>query len=158
MISYCSSALNSSSSSIVGYFMSIPIKKLQHHNPARWGRILCRNQIHRRNSWGKRKWERKESQKCAPSGIRTRVSRLGSVNANHYTNSALKGSCPFGFSDSHGRPKTTCHQYSVDMGSGGKTKGKRQAHSSKREWKRMRAIKNRMKDLDQIQVNGSGKC
>ncbi|KAK8797808.1 hypothetical protein JH06_3555 [Blastocystis sp. subtype 4] len=37
------------------------------------------------------------------------------------------------------------------MGSGGKTKGKRQAHSSKREWKRLRAIKNRMKDLDQIQ-------
>ena len=103
---------------------------------------------------GKKKLDRKRSQKCAPSGIRTRVSRLGSVNANHYTNSALKKLCPFGLSDSKRPQKTTCHQYSVDMGSGGKTKGKRQAHSSKREWKRLRAIKNRMKDLDQIQVFG----
>ena len=39
------------------------------------------------------------------------------------------------------------------MGSGGKTKGKRQAHSAKRYGKRMRALPNRMKDLDQIQVH-----
>lgn len=39
------------------------------------------------------------------------------------------------------------------MGSGGKTKGKRQAHSAKRYGKRMRALPNRMKDLDQIQVS-----
>lgn len=158
MISYCSSALNSSSSSIVGYFMSIP--KTNSNIITRLVGVV--SFVGTRFTVGthgeKENGREKRVKKCAPSGIRTRVSRLGSVNANHYTNSALKGSCPFGFSDSHGRPKTTCHQYSVDMGSGGKTKGKRQAHSSKREWKRMRAIKNRMKDLDQIQVNGSGKC
>lgn len=38
------------------------------------------------------------------------------------------------------------------MGSGGKTKGKRQAHAAKRFGKRMRSLKNRSKDLDQIQV------
>lgn len=38
------------------------------------------------------------------------------------------------------------------MGSGGKTKAKRGAHAAKRFGKRMRSIKNRSKDLDQIQV------
>lgn len=105
MISYCSSALNSSSSSIVGYFMSIP--KTNSNIITRLVGVV--SFVGTRFTVGthgeKENGREKRVKKRAPSGIRTRVSRLGSVNANHYTNSALKESCPFGFSDSHGRPK-----------------------------------------------------
>ena len=37
------------------------------------------------------------------------------------------------------------------MGGGAKTTGKRQAHAKKRLYKRLRALKSRSKDLDQIQ-------
>lgn len=91
--------------------------------------------------------------KNAPSGIRTRVSRLGSVNANHYTNSAHNIPfllCKKDFSWQRNGKEAFSHQST--MGSGGKTKAKRGAHAAKRFGKRMRSIKNRSKDLDQIQV------
>ena len=91
-----------------------------------------------------------QENKNAPSGIRTRVSRLGSVNANHYTNSASNWFHSISITESY----LTIYPYStfLTMGSGAKTKGKRQAGASKRYTKRMRSLKMRSKDLDRIQV------
>lgn len=43
------------------------------------------------------------------------------------------------------------------MGSGAKTKGKRQAGAGHRYTRRMRALKSRSKDLDRIQVSFASK-
>ena len=75
--------VQNSSSSLEGYKRNHSPSTTQYFAKGFWSDIPIF-----RSRFVFRHLRQKISEKIAPSGVRTRVSRLGSVNANHYTNSA----------------------------------------------------------------------